>query len=197
MRIDNALFVDAQGIYASRRILLSKTAISGTIAQVDFTFPDGFESFEIWAKNVLVDTDDVTLQVRLSDDYATTFKSGATNYEYARLGSTAVEGQQIINGSTGAALIDLGHTTAALAIGNASGEGIAGLRLIVNNPHSTTMAAMVTGQHWYLNATTADPTAIRFFGQLIALTRISGIRFMLESGSFTSGLFHLYGITGA
>ena len=145
----------------------------------------------------MVDTDDVALNVRLSSDFAATFFAGASDYEWAKLQNTDIEAQQLISVDTADAQIILSHATGTLGIGSAAGEGVIGLRLTVMNAYSATMPAMVQGQHWYIAANAGQSsTTVRFSGQLVALSPVSGIRFLLESGNFTAGYFALYGITG-
>jgi hypothetical protein len=172
--------------------------ITGSTANVDFSLPHGFEFYEVLAKTILVDTDDVSLNVRLSDDFAATFIAGASDYSWVKLQNTDIEGQQLISVDTADAQFILGHATGTLGIGSAAGEGVTGLRLQIMNAHSKTMVAMVQGQLFYIAANAGQSsTTVRFSGHLVTLTQVSGIRLLLESGNFTAGVFQIYGITGA
>lgn len=190
MRIDGPIFTYDSSRNYSKRVLLARTAITGATATVDFTFPSsGFDFFEVYAVRVTVDTDDANLRCRLSSNGAVL--SGATDYEYILHNSIATTAYE---GSVGATFIPISPETAARGIGNASGEGFS-FRVVVSNLTGA-VPAFVQGESVYTSS--AGNTSFgRFSGQLISVVSVDGIRFLLDSGNFTSGLFLAYGIGAA
>ena len=192
MRIDLPIYTFPGGLHGGNRVLISKSILSGSTAQVDFTFPAGFIGYEVVGVGILVDTDDVEIYVNLSSDNGATFISTASAYEHARIVHNATEGGQAGQGDAADSKIIISNIAAAAGIGTAAGEGT-NFKLIVANAHLATIAPMVYGFVSMIDASTR-PSTSTFGGILSALTVVNAIRFTLNSGTFTAGKFHLYGI---
>ena len=195
MRVDHPNYVLRTSRYANRRILLARTDISVGVASVSFALPATFESYELVASGILVQTDDVELHVRFSTDAGATYLSAAGSYEYygahVYFDVTFSAGFSS-QGSASATQIAISNTDAGPGVGNGTGE-CSNVRIIMANANSDAMSGFIHGDASGTDAS-ARISYSSFTGRLLALGRVNGLQILASSGNLTGGKFSLYGV---
>ncbi len=163
---------------------VGKTTFSGA-AQVDIPLSSSYTSHKI-EFYITVATDSVGLDARITTDNFSTVKSGASDYVYTQLRSSA--SSTAVSSSSGAAAISLVVTA---AIGNAANEFAAGEIMVINAPD--TAPTTVEGRLQYMTPATAVGQSITT-GSYLATTAVNGIRVYATSGNI-SGYYKLWGIS--
>lgn len=163
---------------------LCATTIASAASQADLVFPAGFAFYEaLFAASVA--TDGATLQLRISQDGGSSFKSGANEYEYDRIE---------ITGGVATASTSAGNTRIEISslVGSAAAEGVDGI-IWIPNPSSATRHKLI--KFWtsnYDNQATSVIRDMRGTGAYNAdANAINAIRFT-PSGGTISGTFKLY-----
>lgn len=197
----SGLFLQTRGAAANPQwaapgaTLVSATTISGTQANVDIALPSGtYQSFLLVIDNLQVTTDNVSVELRVSDDGGATFESGATNYSWMWLGG-------VMTATTTFAGIDEGDTSddsiliTRLAggggVGNAAGESLAS-KIRFSNFAGSGPKVFQHETTWLDDA--ARPTIASGIGRFTGNTNaIDYMRVFPSSGNFDGGLLLLYG----
>lgn len=178
------------GVDAGMTLLGSATP-SGA-ATVDFTtgITGTYKTYMIVCSGLLPATDNVGLWLRFSDDGGVSFEAGASDYEYAAIGSddSASPSAQFATSNGGAAQIVL----ISNSVGNTSAEGVSGV-IHIYNPATTATRVMVTAQMVGGDASTNFWNS-NMGGCDTNLTAVDGFRIMFSSGNIASGEIRLYGL---
>lgn len=165
------------------------TQSASASATVDFTtgLTSTYNHYVITFTNVVPATDDVFLHMRVSQ--AGVFNSGASSYQWARMGLAAGDSSAGVDSDQSDSQIDI-----AGGVGNATGESLSG-QLFFANPASTTRALNFVWSATWINAS-GFITLTQGTGSTsgISLAAIDGIRFFASSGNISSGEFALYGV---
>lgn len=169
--------------------LLDTQSVSGAAA-VNFTTGIGstYDEYEIRFYNIAPATDGVNWLLRVSEDSGSTYKSGASDYEYANEGvtSSAANADDYAQNATSIKLN--GSDTAGNAT-NEVGKGI----IRFSSPAGTSQQKFFTYEFGYKNT---SGVLIRVGGSGIykgTTNAINAIRILASSGNMT-GTFKLYGI---
>ena len=163
-----------------------KTASSS--AQLDFTDLTDFDSYFFILKNVVPATNAVSLQLRVSDDNGSTFKSGASDYKWAVQGVEDASGTVAL-GDNADSEIEL----TASNMSNSSTDGWSGTILLINpKDTSNNFFSECTGN--YLNSAASRLTHVRGGGSYRATAAIDAARIRFSSGNISTGSIKVYGI---
>lgn len=161
------------------------TGTASSSATIDFTNLTGYSHYLIVVNNLVPATNGADLWVRVSTDAGSTWKSGATDYQYQLLlaTSTSVTAAQ----SLGAAqyLSSTGYSSTAANSGNGY--------FLITAPAGGSYTTME-----FRGTYLANGGNIRFYhsgAQYRASTTVDGIRFLMSSGNISTGVFKLYGMT--
>lgn len=181
----------ANNNYLSAGWALLRTQTLSAVASVDFTsdIDSTFDCYALVIKKIRPATDNSDLWLRVSDDAGSTFKSGASDYQYAIHGRRA-DGTEGPAASEAVAQIVL---TNAEQVGNTTNEFFNGV-LFMYHP--------ANAEHTYFTWTAAfgDEATARLNLSVgaakaaLALT-IDGIQLLFSSGNIAEGEVSLYGIS--
>jgi len=168
----------------NRPVLISSATASSS-ATIDFTLPNGYNSFEIKCIGLIPVTDNVGFWVRVSTDGGSTFAAGASDYIYQRYfqnGSTSVPSLSAADSK----IMFLGS-----AIGNGTGRYFNAVVRVWNN-QSSSQHKNITGEFNTYRSDSVYSIGI-INGVYQANTAINAIRILLSSGNISSGYFELWG----
>jgi hypothetical protein len=176
--------VDAvnEGLANCATIISSATASNS--ATIDFTLPNGYNSFEIKCIGLIPVTDNVAFWVRVSTDGGSTFAAGASDYAYQR---------NIQNGFAAAPVLNTGDSKIIFLggnIGNGTGRYFNAIVKIWNN-ESSSQYKNITGEFNTYRSDSVYSIGI-INGVYQANTAINAIRILLSSGNISSGFFELW-----
>ena len=168
-------------------VFLSETTISND-ATVDITsgIDSTYDNYVIELINIVPATTNQQIYLRVTDDGGSTFKAGATDYEFHYNASNSAAGTYSGGNSTGAAQIAMGNVITNG--GSASGN----ITIKLYNPASSALQTCVGGTG--VTIQTTSPALCNFAGTYTATAAINGVRFLMASGNLTSGTIRLYGI---
>lgn len=164
---------------------LISSATASNSATIDFTLPNGYNSFEIKCIGLIPVTDNVGFWVRVSTDGGSTFVSGASDYAYQRYfqnGSTSVPSLSAADSK----IIFLGS-----AIGNGTGRYFNAVVRVWNN-QSSSQHKNITGEFNTYRSDSVYSIGI-INGVYQSNTAINAIRILLSSGNISTGYFELWG----
>ena len=164
-------------------IPISTTAASSDAA-VDIALTGGYSKYRLVIEHLIPATNGTALYFRFSDDDASTFDSGASDYGWL-YGLTGLTTNATDNA-------DSKITTTPTGIGNTSGRsffGRADILLADGTSHT-----LLNGRTTYLNSGLGYLNGTEWIGSFHNATRPTHIRAFMASGNITSGTFHLYGI---
>lgn len=172
------------------RVLL-ETQTASNSSSIDFTsnINSNYKKYEIEFINVIPQTDDVDLTLRVSTDGGSTFIT-SSDYSYITYGmNSSVSTFYASNASATSRIKFTGDN-----MGNSTGESCSGI-VNIYNPADTT-------NYKNLTATVVKRSSLARFSQyecggsyIGSVSAINGIRFLAESGNIASGTFKLYGVT--
>ena len=176
------------GSTGASRVLIQRQTPSAA-ATCDFTtgIDSTYDEYLFVFNNMIPATNGQYLRIRFSEDSGSSFKSGATDYNYA-FASVRDDALALPTGSTGDSSIAVTYSTSnTVADGGGNGE----VRLF--NPAGTSAKKVVTmlsgGQ--YNSGFVSLAGSGRF---QLDNNAINGVRFFYPSGNITSGTISLYGI---
>lgn len=182
---------DQAATYRNKVPIQQQSASSS--ATIDFTtgINSTYNRYLFELEDVRPATDDVILQIRITTDGGSTWKSGASDYSYSNQYSASGGAGGGIN-SNGATSIIMGPSGGGVGIGNASGEGLDAAYVWLIEPADTGRFAKLS---WGLNWDGASAGAVqsRGGGRYNTTGAINGIRFMMSSGNIAQGRFKLWG----
>lgn len=177
--------VDAVNAGLANCAMLISSATASNIATIDFTLPNGYNSFEIKCIGLIPVTDNVGFWVRVSTDGGATFAAGASDYIYQRY---------LQNGSTSVPSLSAADSKISFlgsAIGNGAGRYYNSIIRIWNN-QSSSQHKNITGEFNTYRSDSVYSIGI-INGVYQANTAINAIRILLSSGNISSGFFELWG----
>jgi len=173
-------------------VLISTTTVSGTPASVDITsgIDSTYDAYIITLSGVQPATDNAFLYAKISTDGGSTWKGGASDYQFhvahGLAGSSAYSAQSLA-----------AHTNMIISqgVGNASNEGFNGV-LTLHNPASSSLYTTLQ-----VDGHSLDPSSVieRAIGcnAYNAVTAVDGIQFYFSTGNMVAGTIRLYGIKKA
>ena len=179
----------------SVRVLLDTQTASAS-ASLDFTtgIDSTYDRYELEIVDLVPATDAVSLYLRVSTDGGSTYKSGASDYDWAhyRIGAgvaTATSGPEY--GSGNAFIRPSGTSTQGL--GNAATDATYNGLIRFTSPDDAARAQQFQYDVVYGGA---DGNTRRLMGSGMyrAATAINGLRLLMSSGNITSGYAKLYGV---
>jgi hypothetical protein len=177
--------VDAVNTGLANCATLISSATASNSATIDFTLPNGYNSFEVRAIGVIPVTDNVGFWIRVSTDGGSTFAAGASDYVYQR---------NILSGTTPAATLttaDSKIVTVDGGLGNGTGRYCNTYIQIYNNQSSSQYKNIGATQYMFRSDSTYHIRTIN--GVYLSNTAINAIRILLSSGNISSGFFELWG----
>ena len=188
-------YVDATGGAGAMTFIASSDA--STDATLDFTgFAGGsYDAYMFALQNIIPDTDDVELWMRLSNDAGVSYEAGAGYYAHSHQTAVyaAADGGR---GSTSDTEISMSDTTASEAVGSGVGEdGWSGVVWVLG-PHLTKRSQLLFEGCYESASGTLRQVA---GGRATVLTAEANdaIRFLFESGNIESGTITMYGLGNA
>lgn len=172
----------------SLRLIDSKTPSSQSTLELTSGISSGFYQYEIRLTNVIPATDGEDLQLQVSTDGGSNWKTTGNNYKY---GFTAVfETSSVVVGNNSTNQIRLTRNA-----GSASGEtGVSGVVLMVAPANGDTEPLFKLDLTHVDNS--ARPVSVDGAGLWDTTEVIDAVRFQFGSGNIESGEVDLYGVEG-
>jgi hypothetical protein len=165
-------------------------------AQIDFVLPAGYNAYKIVLLAVIPATDDVELRTRLSIDGGSSFIASAAAYAYTFEGSDTSGNGYGVNQPSDTAISVPAGAAANLSWGNAAGEQLSA-EIIIYNARNGSVHTSIRYAIACTNANANAPTRISGTGTRYNNEINNAIRFLMETGNITSGIFVLYGLLEA
>lgn len=169
----------------SRPIIRRQTASAS--AQIDFVLPAGFSRFEVDIYDLRPATDGASLVMRTSTDSGATFAAGGSDYRYMTEETRPSLGTVV----SGAVATSTGMVISQpLDTGTASNSAEGRVRFWIGDGTRLPLAnADFSGVH-----NTYAFNTHRAMGNRMTATAVNAIRFIMDSGNITAGVFTLYGV---
>jgi hypothetical protein len=175
---------------------LLETQNPSNAATVDMvtTIDSTYSRYYIEITDVVPATDGVQFMARISDDGGSTWKEGATDYEYHTTQWHSASDAAIVTRSTGDSAFRLTTDTTNADMGSDGGKG-GTFTVTLSNPANTALQQLVMWQGQW--DTPAGSTTANSFGggNYSTAEAIDGIQFLMSSGNVESGKFSLYGLS--
>ena len=181
---------DASWEIQGRTLLLTATASASSTIDFTSNIDSTYEQYIFELVNIDVSVDNATIDIRVSTDGGSTFKSGATDYRWVTMekaGTIAITG----SGSGNDTEISLSD---AYGIDNTSGSSNCSGTVNLYNPASSTYTTNFSSQLTFVEGTSLNSTVSSGAGYYNSSTAVDAIRFQPSSGNFVVGEFKLYGI---
>lgn len=191
---DGSILTQASGLpswAASSLTLVSTTTVSGTPSEVDIALPSGtYSSFLLIIDNLQVTTDQVSVELRFSDDAGATFEAGASDYGWVQQGTVATTSLPVSDDADDSILLT---RVAGSGVGNAAGEYFSS-KLRMSNFGG---AGPKVGHFESFYRDSASRTVLIVgAGDFRGNTNdIDYLRVFPSSGNFDGGVFYLYAFT--
>ena len=167
--------------------LVSTTTISSSVSSVDISLSGSYTTYHLVGESITWSTG-TRVNLRVSTDSGSTFKSGSTDYNWA--GRTRYAG----NGGGGAANIGALNQDDVLELATAYSSAIdsIGFSAILYAHDSSTLRFMLNGVSASSGTNIVAQRTVA--GSYNATTAVTDIRLLPESGTFNSGVIKLYGL---
>lgn len=172
---------------SQRQLLIS--GADTIIATLDLVLPPGYASYQLEIITITPVTDMADLWLRVSQDYGTTYKSGASDYSWTSY-NNADGGMMNPSGDATDTKIIL-----AQALGNAANKSFNG-SLMVYEPANTQRHKIFGFFYSYESAANAIVVANTGGNFQLNTTAVTNIRLMMSSGALTI-VYKLYGARSA
>lgn len=190
----NSITVDNNASAGSGGLVLISTATASTSSSINFTgLSSTYIAYLIYFLNVAPASDAVTFCMRTSTDNGSSYDSGASDYSYNAVSTTAGGRNLTVNLNNSYMLI-AGPASSPWELGNASNEKLNGY-LVLYNPSATTYT-QAQGQCVYYSE-----GAVSVHTNLVNMRKsaadVDAITFFMDSGNISSGDFILYGFTAS
>ena len=192
------------GAYGGGPFLLAKLTASSSDS-LDFTtrnispatgnlFQSDFDVYELVFVNLVPVTNATALWLRVTTDGGSTFKSGATDYQWATF--FEVNNASSNNGSGGDTKVGL--VGGSGSISNTASRAGANGTFRIYGPLDTTVNTAVHGHGVHQSTTNSNlATNLLTAGQYLATTAVNGFQLLMSSGAIASGSAYVYGIAKA
>jgi hypothetical protein len=187
-------FEDAAGGGGAWNLL--ETQNPSNVATVDMvtTIDSTYSRYYIEITDVVPATDGVQFMARISDDGGSTWKEGATDYEYSTTVWTNYSNDSEATRSTGDTAFRLTTDTSNEDMGSDGGKG-GTFTVTLSNPANTSLQQLVMWKgQWDTPAGSGHGVAFGG-GNYSTAAAIDGIQFLMSSGNVESGKFSLYGLS--
>jgi len=183
---------DIVGIYVPTGWELIEKLTASASAALDFDngVSSSFDAFKLVLTNILPASDGDNLLVRVSEDAGSTWKSGASDYEYSLMA----------HNSSGTSFTDQGSSQGATSMlvtnsqGFTAGEGANG-EIRFFGPAASANHNFISDLSYWDNTATAIGYRAHGFGAYNGtMNAIDGVRLLFASGNIASGSAALYGL---
>lgn len=168
------------------KVLLAAATASSS-ATLDFTNLSGFAAYELEFEMVRPATDGQTLQLQVSDDNGSSWKSGESDYGYTYTRTFSSASIQNNSASSAVNVLD--------AVSNNASWGVSG----VVRAHALSQSSSGKTFTWLVGAFLNDgnPWSSNGAGMhLAASAAVNGVRVKFGSGNIAAGTIRCYGIRG-
>lgn len=170
------------------RVLL-ETLDAAASASLDFSgIDDSFDEYMFKLTGIVPGTNDVSFLMRV--DEGAGFVATGTPYTYAGRAMSDVNTSDTRSNSTAANQIPLHHVG---TLGNDTGESLSG-RVYLHNPASATLYTLFDGVTVMADANAGRFNHSVFGGQYKDVSAVTGVQFLMDSGTIASGRISLYGL---
>jgi hypothetical protein len=172
---------------------LIETVTASNAATVDFTreINATYDAYKIVATDLRPQTDDTFLYARVSEDGGSTFKSGASDYRWARssINQSGDPPTTGVNGDVADAQMSL------IQLSNDGTKSHAHMELHFYIPSDTTRSKAFEGTavQWYEISAAVHTFKTFIMGYYIGANAINAVRLLMSSGNI-NGKFSLYGM---
>lgn len=180
--------------YDSRSYQLVGEATISDDAHVEITWTNYsyFTKYLIIIQNLVVQTDDVELRMRVSEDAGGSFKSGASDYKFV-VDCSASAGTTESYHDDAESFIALSDNTTDWKLGNAAGESYEGCFMFLAPGASS--RKKFTGKACCDSAGVADLIKNEISAEYLGTTNaINGLQFFASSGNLVSGTIKIWRI---
>lgn len=176
-------------------LLTTVTATNQGSADITNGISLTYDEYQLHLYGVTHATDGGALNLRVSTDGGSTWKSGASDYRWAiqAISDNGTSGNSV---SAAAAQISLVSTVAGFGLDSATDNGMSGV-ITLFRPLSTTLNKMFTYKVCYRNneAAGSPVTIVDGVGVYVtAANAINAVQILSPSGNIASGTFILYGV---
>jgi len=176
-------------------LTLLATATASASASIDFTaaIDNTYEEYELHIIDLIPTTDNTAVWLRVSNDTGSTFKAGATDYEYATFSNRSGAATPTGVVSTGVNNIPL--SGGLLGVSNVATQSFSST-ITLYNPSNSASKPIIKASSSYLNGGGAlDIVNTRINGMYtIGALAVDALRILTSSGTIASGEFKLYGV---
>ena len=186
---DGTAVVAAAGGTNGWHLLSTVTASSSATVDVETTFDGTYDEYMIVMTGMTPQTDSSQLGIRFKQSGTYT----SANYRYHATSLNHSSALYFAIFSASASYIAL----SSAEMSNNSGAPKANITIHISNPSSTSTRKSVYWSGTYNRASVTGPQAISGAGGQDAISAITGIRFLMNSGNITSGKFRLYGLSNS
>lgn len=161
-------------------------------SEIDFINLTQHSSYYILLQNVIPITNQVTLNVRVSDDNGSSFKAGASDYRWT--GTRSTDGSELGSPADSSdSEIEITASGSSFGLSNDGNTGYTG-RIDLLNPLVTDREFFIRYEGSYQQVSVGRFIHVNGSGNYQANAAINAIRFLISSGNISSGKFRLYGI---
>jgi len=168
----------------------SNAATVNMVTTIDSTY----SRYYIEITDVVPATDGVQFMARVSDDGGSSWKSGASDYEYRTTQWDNGADAEVVTRATGDSAFRLTTDTTNKDMGSDGGKG-GTFTVTLSNPANTSLQQLVMWQGQW-DTPSGSGTANSFGGGNYSTAEaIDGIQFLMSSGNVESGKFSLYGLS--
>ncbi len=171
-------------------LILSQTAsASATIEFTSAHITSTYDTYMLVIEHARPATDNVQMWFRVSTDGGSTWKSGASDYEYSSTGwhsntGSAVSGKDIADSE-----IAISHSE----LTNVAADALSGVYYL-HSPSNTATHTRTSGTCVWRNKSNSRGSVALHGGVYLAVTAVNGLQILMSAGNITSGRFTLYGM---
>lgn len=171
--------------------LISTATISSAVSSVEFTSGiDGtYLVYELHLIGITPTSNGTELALRISTDGGSTWKSGASDYEFVSVSSGYI-------GLTGASYIWLSNTAGELRVGNTAGYNYVGVITVFDPSNTSVRTQCIAERSSNINAGYTNKEVIG--GSYKSTTAVDGLQILVISGTtMETGELKLYGVAAS
>jgi hypothetical protein len=180
------------GTSVTRELIASDTASGSATIDLTWTNDSNYSTYILEIDQLVPATDDTFVDLLVSEDGGSTWKSGASDYKFGLIGRKS-SGITVNSSNDAAPYLRLSDGSANNGVGNAAGEAYDGEARFFS-PHNTSTHKKFRTHCSYDSG--EAPTRLvpltgggSYYGTTNA---INGVRITMSAGNITSGTFRLY-----
>jgi len=193
MKIENPDFRLPEGGTGKRVLICEINIAELSVAAMEFNLPNGFDFFEVLIRDIRLTDDDVTMNMQVGDSTNELISDNIYNWMMYRSSLAGGEFTSAVDDNRFA----LAPTGLALGIGNDLNEGF-NSEVIIHNAWNDRVFFHMSAKSVFMDASVSTDISHSLIGGGLSVVRqIDRISFIPSSGNFLSGIFKVYGITGA